>query len=302
MPKKEIVPDIERYVDAQNGGELGTYKTALAELSAGAKISCWIWYVLPQIRDPQRPSANNIRYSIHSKEEARRYLQHPVLAARFVEIWTAALNVLTKAQKKSQNPSAKFGTLLKLFGGNVDTKKAYHSLSTFALASLTLPPSSSATTTTNANGGDEEDGEGKDVDTTTSTAAQRDGDQHKPQGAMPPHTWTPDMWHTFFIDALSLFVVEFLSGVMTTCEVAGRKHAFEKCIRLSTPPKPKKKSQPGEEEEEAVNPATISALGEILESKNDKHKYMAKPLTIVSLADPMMIREWCALLNATPAS
>eukprot|EP00658_Telonema_sp_P-2_P043899 TRINITY_DN31774_c0_g1_i1.p1 TRINITY_DN31774_c0_g1~~TRINITY_DN31774_c0_g1_i1.p1 ORF type:complete len:167 (-),score=46.12 TRINITY_DN31774_c0_g1_i1:86-526(-) len=102
------------------------------------------------------------------------------------------------------------------------------------------------------------------------------------QGLMPPHTWSPDMWHTFFLDALSIFVVDYLNGVMTTCEVAGRKHTFEKCIQLSsTTTKSKKKNHDDENgggyegEPCTVDPAAVSALGEVLQAKSDTHKYLS---------------------------
>ncbi len=39
--------DIQRFVDAQNGG---VYDRALAEIRSGRKRGHWIWYVFPQVR------------------------------------------------------------------------------------------------------------------------------------------------------------------------------------------------------------------------------------------------------------
>jgi uncharacterized protein (DUF1810 family) len=71
--------DLERFLDAQNAG--GTYDAALAELRAGHKATHWMWFVFPQIEGLGRsPTAQH--YAIASLEEARAYLEHPVLGAR----------------------------------------------------------------------------------------------------------------------------------------------------------------------------------------------------------------------------
>jgi uncharacterized protein (DUF1810 family) len=71
-----------RFVEAQDRG--GTYDSALAELRAGRKRSHWMWFVFPQIAGLGRsPMAQ--AYAIGSLEEARAYLEHPVLGARLRE-------------------------------------------------------------------------------------------------------------------------------------------------------------------------------------------------------------------------
>jgi uncharacterized protein (DUF1810 family) len=71
--------DLERFVAAQNQGD--TYRTALAELRAGAKRSHWMWFVFPQIAGlGSSPTARH--YAIRSLQEARAYLAHPVLGPR----------------------------------------------------------------------------------------------------------------------------------------------------------------------------------------------------------------------------
>jgi uncharacterized protein (DUF1810 family) len=73
---------LQRFVDAQDRG--GTYDAALAELRAGRKRSHWMWFVFPQIAGLGRsPMAQE--YAIGSVEEARAYLEHPVLGARLRE-------------------------------------------------------------------------------------------------------------------------------------------------------------------------------------------------------------------------
>ncbi len=72
--------DLRRFADAQDR----VYDTALAELSAGAKRSHWIWFVFPQLRGLGH-SATAQRYGISSLDEARAYLAHPTLGPRLRE-------------------------------------------------------------------------------------------------------------------------------------------------------------------------------------------------------------------------
>ncbi|RBY76256.1 DUF1810 domain-containing protein [Blastococcus sp. TF02-09] len=72
--------DLQRFVDAQRD----TYDTALAELSAGAKRSHWMWFVFPQIAGLGR-SATAQHFAISGPDEARAYFAHPVLGPRLVE-------------------------------------------------------------------------------------------------------------------------------------------------------------------------------------------------------------------------
>jgi uncharacterized protein (DUF1810 family) len=74
--------ELERFVAAQDSG--GTYDAAVAELRAGRKRSHWMWFVFPQIAGlGQSPTSR--RYAIASLDEARAYLQHPVLGPRLLE-------------------------------------------------------------------------------------------------------------------------------------------------------------------------------------------------------------------------
>ena len=72
--------DLERFVEAQ----AHSYDQALGELRAGRKRSHWMWFVFPQIAGLGRsPTAQ--RYAISGLEEARAYLEHPVLGSRLLE-------------------------------------------------------------------------------------------------------------------------------------------------------------------------------------------------------------------------
>jgi uncharacterized protein (DUF1810 family) len=68
-----------RFVEAQ----ARVYPAALAELQAGLKRTHWMWFVFPQLRGlGHSPHAQ--RFGIGGLEEARAYLQHPVLGPRLL--------------------------------------------------------------------------------------------------------------------------------------------------------------------------------------------------------------------------
>jgi uncharacterized protein (DUF1810 family) len=71
---------LARFVSAQQG----TYDQAVAELRRGRKTGHWIWYVFPQIAGLGM-SPTSQRYAIGSLDEARAYLEHPVLGPRLIQ-------------------------------------------------------------------------------------------------------------------------------------------------------------------------------------------------------------------------
>ena len=80
--------DLNRFVQAQ----AGVYERALAEVKNGRKRSHWMWYIFPQF-EGLGFSAMSQRYAIESVEEAKAYLNHPILGPRLIECIEAALSV-----------------------------------------------------------------------------------------------------------------------------------------------------------------------------------------------------------------
>jgi len=74
--------DLQRFVDAQDRG--GTYDSAVEELRRGRKTTHWMWFVFPQIAGLGRSEMAKA-YAITSLEEAKAYLDHPVLGPRLLE-------------------------------------------------------------------------------------------------------------------------------------------------------------------------------------------------------------------------
>lgn len=70
----------------------GAYESALSELKLGQKRSHWMWYIFPQI-DGLGRSAMAKHYAIKNVEEARGYLNHPVIGARLLECTETVLGI-----------------------------------------------------------------------------------------------------------------------------------------------------------------------------------------------------------------
>ena len=85
---------LERFVDAQER----MYKMALAEVKSGKKLSHWIWYIFPQLKGLGE-SYNSHYYGIDDIEEARAYLNHPILGVRLREITSVFLDLTGKNAK-----------------------------------------------------------------------------------------------------------------------------------------------------------------------------------------------------------
>lgn len=76
--------DLDRFVQAQEP----VFNTVCTELRSGRKRGHWMWFIFPQIRGLGRSEMAQ-RYALSSLEEARAYLQHPVLGQRL--LWTCKI-------------------------------------------------------------------------------------------------------------------------------------------------------------------------------------------------------------------
>ena len=79
---------LERFLVAQEY----SYDTALREIRAGRKRSHWMWYIFPQIAGLGMSYTAQL-YAIADINEARQYIEHPVLGVRLMEISRALLTL-----------------------------------------------------------------------------------------------------------------------------------------------------------------------------------------------------------------
>ena len=108
--------DLERFVVAQEDA----YETAFGELSEGRKLNHWIWYIFPQLETLGYSHSSKF-FGISDIVEARAYMDHPILGARYLKCVAALL--------KHQNQPIEV-----IMGSSVDAKKLRSSLTLMLLA------------------------------------------------------------------------------------------------------------------------------------------------------------------------
>lgn len=86
---------LQRFLNAQDFGnvEYGTesYATALQEIKDGHKKTHWIWYIFPQMKGLGKSKISEF-YGINGREEAKAYMEHPILSKRLIEATETVLN------------------------------------------------------------------------------------------------------------------------------------------------------------------------------------------------------------------
>ena len=110
------INSLDRFIKAQ---ELA-YSIALREIKNGKKRSHWMWYMFPQLRGLGKSSMAHA-YGIEGLDEAKAYLEHPVLSKRLYELCGALL----------EHKDKKAYEIL----GDIDAKKLHSSMTLFALIS-----------------------------------------------------------------------------------------------------------------------------------------------------------------------
>ncbi len=113
-----IDPDnLQRFVEAQQGA----IETAVRELEDGSKQSHWMWFVFPQLAGLGRSSTARY-FAISSPDEARAYLDHPLLGSRLRQ---CVAEILQWAGKRTAEQIL----------GSIDAVKLRSSLTLFEAAS-----------------------------------------------------------------------------------------------------------------------------------------------------------------------
>ncbi|RZK41895.1 MAG: DUF1810 domain-containing protein [Pedobacter sp.] len=112
--------DLSRFLEAQQD----SYETALTEVKNGRKKSHWMWYIFPQLRGLGFTDTSKY-YAINDLKEAKKYLSHPILGKRLIEICDALLKL------NNDNANAVFGS--------PDDLKLRSSITLFSLADKANP-------------------------------------------------------------------------------------------------------------------------------------------------------------------
>ena len=108
------INSLDRFIVAQEK----MYPIALKELKSGKKRSHWMWYIFPQLRGLGMSSMAHT-YGISGFDEAKAYLEHPMLSERIYEL----CGVLLEHKDKSA---------YEIFG-DIDEMKLKSSMTLFAL-------------------------------------------------------------------------------------------------------------------------------------------------------------------------
>lgn len=113
-PRVSKAYNLQRFIDAQEY----SYNIALEEIRSGGKRSHWIWYIFPQQKGLGH-SCNSEYYGLDGVEEARAYINGPILGTRLREITQALL--AHKGQR----------TIRQLMGSGIDVLKLKTSMKLF---------------------------------------------------------------------------------------------------------------------------------------------------------------------------
>ncbi|MDO8355905.1 MAG: DUF1810 domain-containing protein [Nitrospirota bacterium] len=106
------VYNLQRFLDAQER----VYDAVLGELRAGRKSSHWIWFIFPQVTGLGH-SGTAQKFAITSLDEAKAYLQHPILGPRLRECTQLSITVDGRSAEEifSSPDNLKFRSCLTLF-------------------------------------------------------------------------------------------------------------------------------------------------------------------------------------------
>ena len=101
--------DLQRFLTAQDGkrGDNTLYEQALREIKEGKlSFECWVRYVYPQLKRKGTSPLTDF-YGLNGREEAKAYIEHPVLRERLI----AAAQVLLDIDKPLHEIFSNLGVL-----------------------------------------------------------------------------------------------------------------------------------------------------------------------------------------------
>jgi uncharacterized protein (DUF1810 family) len=115
--------NLQRFIAVQDQ----VYATVLDELRAGKKRGHWMWYIFPQIIGLGH-SVMSQQYAITSQEEAKAYLEHPVLGLRLSECTKLVMKVEGRSAEQIFNypDNLKFRSSMTLFSQATIGNNIFH--------------------------------------------------------------------------------------------------------------------------------------------------------------------------------
>lgn len=86
--------NLQRFLIAQEGkrGNVTLYELALKEIQEGKpSFECWIRYIYPQLKRSNTSKLTDF-YGLDGREEARAYIEHPILRERLIKAFQILLD------------------------------------------------------------------------------------------------------------------------------------------------------------------------------------------------------------------
>lgn len=114
---------LKRFTDRQTN----IYETVVEELRKGKKEEHWMWYIFPQLRGLGHSSKSYI-YGIDGADEAKAYLEHPVLSERLRECCEILLTHKDKTAEEifDEIDAMKLRSSMTLFAFISDDDSVFH--------------------------------------------------------------------------------------------------------------------------------------------------------------------------------
>lgn len=86
--------DLQRFITAQDGkrGNYTLYELASKEIQEGkVSFECWIRYIFPQLKRSGTSKLTEF-YGLNGREEAKEYINHPILKKRLIKAFRILIN------------------------------------------------------------------------------------------------------------------------------------------------------------------------------------------------------------------
>ena len=112
-----IYKGLKRFLEAQEKWDM--YQIALKEIKEGKKKSHWIWFIFPQMRGLSKSDLGDY-YGICGRDEAKEYIENPILCKRLIEATEAVYNSDKSVYEIFGNDAIKVRSCMLLFASVCD--------------------------------------------------------------------------------------------------------------------------------------------------------------------------------------